>query len=101
LHALLIIRAPRPALAKQLANVAGITDRETGKKNFAISKNEEEKNSSVMHELVCRMEQTSLKCLTERILAQVKYDAWLEGDRKKAFDPELLKLLKYRCVLPD
>ena len=92
----LIICTPR---WKKLANVAGITDRETGKKNFAISNNEVEKNSSVMHELLCRMEQTSLNCLTERILAQVKYDAWLEGDRRKAFDPELLKLLKYRCVL--
>ena len=94
----LIICTPR---WKKLANVAGITDRETGKKNFAISNNEVEKNSSVMHELLCRMEQTSLNGLTERILAQVKYDAWLEGDRKKAFDPELLKLLKYRCVLRD
>ena len=99
--AYLILYNSRPHW-KQLANVAGITDRETGKKNFAISKNEEEKNSSVMHELLCRMEQTSLNCLTERILAQVKYEyAWLEGDMKKAFDPELLKLLKYRCVLPD
>jgi hypothetical protein len=96
LIAWLIICTPR---WKKHANVAGITDRETGKKNFAISNNEVEKNSSVMHELLCRMEQTSLNCLTERILAQVKYDAWLEGDRKKAFDPELLKLLKYRCVL--
>ena len=61
-----------------------------------MSDDDHQKSISVQHHFFKRLEMTSLKITTERLKAQVEYEAWKQSDRKKKFDPAKKKLISFR-----
>jgi hypothetical protein len=80
----------------QCSKIGGITDREKGRQFWAVSDDDHQKSLSVQHHFFKRLETTSLKITTERLKAQVEYEAWQKSDRKKKFDPAKKKLISFR-----
>ncbi len=80
----------------QCSKIGGITDREKGRQFWAVSDDDHQKILSVQHHFFKRLETTSLKITTERLKAQVEYEAWQKSDRKKKFNPAKKKLISFR-----